>query len=296
MKENIYHSAITPALPDNVLSLNLSQRVWNGVQLSVTNYSCDGEVLHRLPQEDRARLSVVLEEVGGCCEPRLRADSPCPIEHMPRHMLFAPADLAVWGYTKDARQVVDATLAFDFASLSERLATRIDPNLSAIPQLRFVNHRVATLVELLAQAIGNPDPSMQLYGDGITVAIASQLFVAPQAAMPCAGVLAPWQLRRVVDYMESCLPQRVELEVLARLVNLSQAHFSRAFKASTGLAPYQWQLDARIRRAQQSLVNSDASLSEVADATGFADTVHFGRTFRKLAGVTPAVWRRDRKR
>lgn len=296
MKENINNSAIVPALPDNVLSLSLSQRAWNGVQLSVASYSCGGEVLHRLPQEDRARLSVVLEEIGGLCEPRLRANSPCPIQHTPRHMLFAPADLEVWGYTKDARQIVDATLAFDFAALSERLATQIDPRLSVVPQLRFVNNRIATLVELLAQTIGSPDPSMQLYGDGITVAIASQLFVTPREAQAHAGALAPWQLRRVVDYMENHLPQRVELETLARLVNLSQAHFSRAFKASTGLAPYQWQLDARIRRAQLSLVTSDASITEVAQATGFADTVHFGRVFRKLAGTTPGVWRRDRKR
>lgn len=296
MKENTAHSAMPPPLPENVLSLDLSQRTWNGVELSVASYSCEGEVLHRLPLEDRARLSVVLEEVGGPCEPRLRPDRPCPIEHTPRHILFAPADLEVWGYTKHARQVVDATLAFDFTTLSEQLAMSIDPNLSGIPQLRFTNSRIAALVELLAQAIGNPDPSMQLYGDGITAAIASQLFVSPQASMSYTGVLAPWQLRRVVDYMESQLPHRVELETLARLVNLSQAHFSRAFKASTGLAPYQWQLDARIRRAKLSLVNSDASLSEVALQTGFADTVHFGRTFRKLTGITPGLWRRERKR
>jgi AraC family transcriptional regulator len=295
MKEAIHHCAMMPALPENVLSLNLSQREWNGVQLTVASYACDGEVLHQLPQKDRARLSVVLEEVGGSCEPRLRANSPCAIEHMPRHMLFAPADLDVWGYTKSARQVVDATLAFDFATFGERLAMPIDPHLIAIPQLRFVDHRVATLVELLTHAIGSPDPSMQLYGDGITVAIASQLFVATHKPLSGTGALAPWQLRRVVDYMESHLPQRVELQTLAQLVNLSQAHFSRAFKASTGFAPYQWQLAARIRRAQESLVNSDVSLSEVAQATGFADTVHFGRTFRRMAGIAPGVWRRERK-
>jgi transcriptional regulator GlxA family with amidase domain len=108
------------------------------------------------------------------------------------------------------------------------------------------------------------------------------------------GTLAPWQLRRVIDYLESHLPQRVELETLAALINLSQAHFSRAFKASTGLAPYQWQLYARIRRAQTMLLYSEAPLSEIAVATGFADAVHFGRTFRKLSGLTPGIWRRRR--
>ncbi|USX25093.1 AraC family transcriptional regulator [Oxalobacteraceae bacterium OTU3CINTB1] len=293
---SVCNSSIVPPLPENVLSLNMSQRAWNGVHLSVAAYSCNGEVLHKLPQEDRARLSVVLEEVGGACEPRLHANSPCPIAHAPRHILYAPAGMEVWGYTKDARHIVDATLAFDFAMFSERLAMPIDPSLSGNPQLRFVNARIAALVELLAQAIGNPDPSMQLYGDGITVAIASQLFVTQNTPVAYTGMLAPWQLRRVVDYMENHLPQRVELATLAGLINLSQAHFSRAFKASTGLAPYQWQLDARIRRAQISLVHSEASISEVALATGFSDTVHFARTFRKLVGITPGVWRRERKR
>jgi transcriptional regulator GlxA family with amidase domain len=62
------------------------------------------------------------------------------------------------------------------------------------------------------------------------------------------------------------------------------------------MAPYQWQLDARIRRAQARLVDTDASLEQVAEATGFADAVHLGRTFRKLVGVAPATWRRDHKR
>lgn len=61
------------------------------------------------------------------------------------------------------------------------------------------------------------------------------------------------------------------------------------------MAPYRWQLDARIRRAQAQLIDTHASLDQVAEATGFADVVHFGRTFRKLTGATPAAWRRDRK-
>ena len=92
------------------------------------------------------------------------------------------------------------------------------------------------------------------------------------------------------------LPHRIELETLAGLVNLSQAHFSRAFKISTGLAPYQWQLDARIRRAQQLLSASDATLGEIAHAMGFADPVHFGRTFRKMIGASPGAWRSEHKR
>ena len=281
------------ALPHNILSIDQSQGAWTGVQLTVTTFQCEGEVIHRLPHQDQARLSVVLEECGCFCEPRYRPNEPCPVEHIPRHMHFAPADLEMWGYSKSARRVVDASLVFDFDSLGERLAMSFNPNNINVPQPRFSNDRIWHLVKLLSDAVANPDPSMQLFGDGIITAIASQLFERAQATNHKIGELAPWQLRRVIEYIETHFPQRIELDVLAGVVNLSQAHFSRAFKMSTGLAPYQWQLNTRIRRAQALLASSDASLSEIAQATGFADTVHFGRTFRKLVGVPPGAWRCD---
>ena len=151
-------------------------------------------------------------------------------------------------------------------------------------------------MRLLSEAVGDPDPSAQLYGDGLVAAIAARLFAPPTTARVEDGKgLAPWRLRRVMDYLDAHLPERVDLAHLSELIGLSPSHFSRAFKASTGMAPYQWQLDARIRRAQAQLMDTDASLDQVAEATGFADAVHFGRTFRKLTGAAPAAWRRERK-
>lgn len=124
----------------------------------------------------------------------------------------------------------------------------------------------------------------------------AQLFAAPRSADAKAGGLAPWRLRRVIDYMEAHFPHRIESSTMAGLVDLSQAHFSRALKASTGRAPCQWQIDARIRHAQQLLPASDASLGQIAQIAGCADTVHFGRTFRKMAGMAPGAWRSARKR
>lgn len=285
-----------PPLPHNIIGLSQAGRAWSGVQLVVTGYDCDGEGTSILPHRDHARLSVVLEEHGGACEPRLQPHRPCPVQHVPRHMYFAPAGMEIWGHTKYARRVVDAVLVFDLDVLSERLETTLDPDRIGVPRLRFANDRIWNLVKLLSDAVHNPDPSMHLYGDGIITAVSSQLFAAPRITEFKAGGLAPWQLRRVIDYMDANLPHRIELDTLAALVNLSQAHFSRAFKISTGLAPYQWQLDARIRRAQQLLSASDASLGEVAHATGFADPVHFGRTFRKMMGLAPGAWRTEHKR
>lgn len=286
------------ALPENVLSVSVARRAWNGVRVSVNEFHCAGRAVHRLGCENEARLSVVLEEIGSPCEPRLRENQPCPIGYTPRHMHFAPAGMETWGYSADTRYVKDATLSFDLPVLRERLATELDAGATATPRLRFSDDRLWTLVRLLSDVVNDSDPSAQLYGDGLTAAITARLFAYPtDPPQPSANVsgLAPWQLRRVVEYLDAHLPRRVGLAHLAGLVGLSQSHFSRAFKASTGMAPYRWQLDARIRRAQALLIDTHASLDDVAEATGFADAVHFGKTFRKLTRATPAAWREDRK-
>jgi AraC family transcriptional regulator len=285
---------LTP-LPENVLSLSTAQRAWNGVRVDVTEFHCAGRVIHHLRYETETRLSVLLEEVGSPCEPRLREDQPCPIGYMPRHMHYAPAGMEIWGYSADTRFVKDATLTFNLAMLDQRLASELDADAITTPRLRFSDDRIWTLVKLLSDVVNHADPSTQLYGDGLTAAIAARLFTDPPASGTDAKGLAPWQLRRIVEYLDAHLPRRVDLAHLATLAGLSQSHFSRAFKASTGMAPYRWQLDARIRRAQALLIDTHASLDEVAEATGFADAVHLGRTFRKITGATPAAWRHDRK-
>lgn len=269
---------LTP-LPENVQSLSESRRAWNGMRVDITEFHCAGRVAHHLCYETETRLSVLLEEVGSHCEPRLREDQPCPISYMPRHMHFAPAGMEMWGYSADTRFVKDATLSFDLAMLGERLAVKFNADATATPRLRFSDDRIWTLVKLLSEAVNDPDPSTQLYGDGLTAAITARLFALPPEPGADEKGLAQWQLRRVVEYLDAHLPKRVDLAQLAALAGLSQSHFSRAFKASTGMAPYRWQLDARIRRAQALLIDTRASLDQVAEATGFADAVHFGGHF-----------------
>jgi AraC family transcriptional regulator len=282
--------------PENVLTLSVLRRVWNGVRLDVTESHCAGRVSHHLCYETETRLSVLIEEVGSPCEPRLHENQPCSIGYVPRQVNFAPAGMEMWGYSADMRFVKDATLTFNLGELSERLAARFDADATASPRLRFSDDRLWTLVKMLSDAVNDPDPSSQLYGDGLTTAIMARLFAdSPDFGAEDGKGLAPWQLRRVVEYLDAHLPKRIDLAHLASLLGLSQAHFSRMFKASTGMAPYHWQLDARIRRAQALLLDTRASLDHVAEVTGFADAVHFGRTFRKLVGATPAMWRRDRK-
>lgn len=149
-------------------------------------------------------------------------------------------------------------------------------------------------MRLLADVVEDPDPSAQLYGDALVTAVAVRLFGRAGAESKQAAKLSPRQLKDALLILEANMPHRVSLGALASQAGLSPSYYNRAFKASTGLAPYQWQLQARIQRAQALLLSQNASLDDIAEATGFADAVHFSRMFRKLTGATPSSWRRDR--
>jgi AraC-like DNA-binding protein len=262
----------------------------------VISSHCAGRVAHHLCYESHTRLGALLEEVGSPCEPRLREHTPCSVPYVPHNLQFVPAGMELWGYSADMRFVKDAVLTFDLAQVGERLELDFDRRLGTIPRLRFADERLWTLMALLSDVVDDTDPSTQLFGDGITTAIVAGLMSQTQTPPRSVSGLAPLQLKRVLEYIEAHLSQRVELATLAKMVGLSQSHFSHAFRVSTGMAPYRYQLEARVRRAQRLLLEQRGSLEHVAAATGFADAVHFGRTFRRLTGVSPGAWRRDRKR
>ncbi|AUX48571.1 AraC family transcriptional regulator [Sorangium cellulosum] len=281
-------------LPPHVTRIAVSRRIWNGVCVDVTEFWGHGEVCNHLCFENEVRLSGLLEEAGGRCEPRLRANKRCSVEYTPRHMHFAPAGMDVFGYSTNLRYLKDVTLVFDVRTLEERLGERMSTEAALTPRLRFADDRLWTLLKLLSDAADDHDPSAELYGDGLTAAIIARLLAPAQDAPPRRGGLSPWQLRRVEEHLEARLPRPVSLSELAALTGLSQAHFAREFKASTGRAPYRWQLERRIDRAQALLLDPTKSLDDVADATGFVDAAHFGRTFRNVVGATPGAWRRER--
>jgi AraC-like DNA-binding protein len=104
--------------------------------------------------------------------------------------------------------------------------------------------------------------------------------------------LAPWQVRKVTDYMKAHLSEPVRVNDLARQVRLSESAFSRAFKVSMATTPHKWQLRERILTAQFMLAEGERSITQVALATGFTEQSHFARVFKELVGVTPGTWQR----
>jgi AraC family transcriptional regulator len=106
------------------------------------------------------------------------------------------------------------------------------------------------------------------------------------------GDLLLWQLLRVQAMVDAHLSDYIGNRQLADCARLSQYHFARAFRRSTGMSPQRYVARRRIERAQYLMLWTDTSLSQIAFECGFSDQSHFNRAFVKAVGETPRAWRR----
>lgn len=105
------------------------------------------------------------------------------------------------------------------------------------------------------------------------------------------GRLAPWQVKRAVEFLMSELAGDVSVAELAACVRLSPFHFARAFKRSTGPPPQRYLMERRVELARELLAGTGMGLAEIALACGFTGQSHFTTAFKRLTGVTTSAWR-----
>ncbi|CAN5355147.1 hypothetical protein BH10PSE4_BH10PSE4_31640 [soil metagenome] len=105
--------------------------------------------------------------------------------------------------------------------------------------------------------------------------------------------LAPWQERKVRQFVAENLDRTIAVGELASLARLSTTHFSRVFKRSFGITPRDYVMRARLERAKSLLTQTSASLCQIALDCGFCDQAHMSRIFHQVVGATPSRWRRQ---
>ncbi|ORB68406.1 helix-turn-helix transcriptional regulator [Mycolicibacterium tusciae] len=98
-------------------------------------------------------------------------------------------------------------------------------------------------------------------------------------------------LRTVRDRMDREYAQPLDVEALARGVNMSAGHLSRRFKSAYGESPYSYLMTRRIERAMALLRRGDMSVTEVCFAVGCSSLGTFSTRFTELVGVPPSTYR-----
>jgi AraC family transcriptional regulator len=136
-----------------------------------------------------------------------------------------------------------------------------------------------------------PSSAGLLYADtltvGLTLHLLSNYAVAKPKTLRPKGKLNSFQLRSVVDFIQSHLDEDVSVLVLAEQARVSPFHFARQFRATVGLSPHQYVFQQRVQKSVGLIRAGKLPLAQIAVESGFHDQSHLTRAFRKVFGTTP---------
>jgi transcriptional regulator GlxA family with amidase domain len=111
-------------------------------------------------------------------------------------------------------------------------------------------------------------------------------FIVPPPGPKVTDGLGP-----ALDWARAHLDEPITVQDLARQSGLSARQLARRMRAEAGLTPLDWLHQQRIRRAQDLLERTEASVEQIAARCGMGTATTLRRHFRDAVGVSPMAYR-----
>jgi len=100
------------------------------------------------------------------------------------------------------------------------------------------------------------------------------------------------RFNEVLKYIENNYNEKITIDQLCSMANVSRYYFCRLFKSITDKSLGEYLNQLRINKAEALLKNSDVNITEAALACGFEDVNYFSRLFRKYKKESPSAFRK----
>lgn len=161
----------------------------------------------------------------------------------------------------------------------------------------FVDDRAYMLAMMMRDEFENETCINELYMDSLVTVFSAHMLrtyssLEDQRLPVFRGGLSVRAWKRVDDYIQARLSNRLLIEDLALIAGLSPSHFIRAFRETAGQSPHQYILALRLARAEHLIVTTESPLPEIAKQTGFASHSHMSSALRRHRSKTPTNLRR----
>ncbi|MCR4868071.1 MAG: AraC family transcriptional regulator [Lachnospiraceae bacterium] len=102
------------------------------------------------------------------------------------------------------------------------------------------------------------------------------------------------RIRSIISYVENHYQEKITLDDVASCVHLSRSECSRIFKANMQQSLFGFIQQYRIQKSLDYLLDTDATITEIADMVGIPDPNYFAKTFTKIQGMSPSAYRKHR--
>ena len=282
---------LSQILPRSTL-LSSSEANWNNLQVDRLY-----QPAHETPEHSHTRHILALVTKGAPVQIERKLDGKFYSSYLKWGNFFLiPAGVAhqVWIYG-DAEYLCLSLEPNFIRRTADELVNR--SSIQLIPQHGVDDPLIQNLGLALQSQLERGNKASRLYIESASNLIAAHLlqhYATHQLAVREYNYgLAPSKLKKVVEYIERHLSTDLSLKEIAQQIDLSQSHFSRLFKQSVGLSPWQYVIQRRVETAKQLLKNEDLTIDRVSDRLGFLSHSQFTIFFRKYTDVSPKQYRQQ---
>jgi AraC-like DNA-binding protein len=95
------------------------------------------------------------------------------------------------------------------------------------------------------------------------------------------------RVAKAVTWLRAHYDQPVNIDTLAKLVNLSVTSFHRQFKAVTGMSPLQYQKTLRLQEARRLMLTAMLDAGQASRRVGYSSPSQFTREYGRFFGNAP---------
>lgn len=219
------------------------------------------------------------------------------------HEAPSPGDIwlvpAGWRYASRAQGGI-----ISYAELRIAPDATVDVPGSAVTILDDIAPRLGHRDEFLYYAmsqlctlIRRPDDLSAMMAERLQLLLRQHLFRDYRNAGETASAyvprspLSPIVARRIDEYIEAHLEDRITLADLSTIAGMGVHRFLVAFRRNFGTTPAQYVLTQRLRRARWRLLNTRDDIADIALACGFSSHSHLSAIFKRETGVSPSGFR-----
>ncbi len=97
----------------------------------------------------------------------------------------------------------------------------------------------------------------------------------------------------VITYLQSSYNQKLSASLMARIFHTNRTTLLNEFKKSTGVSLSQYLTQKRLQIATALLRDTQLSVTEICERTGFSDVSYFSKAFKKEINYTPSEYRNN---
>ena len=101
------------------------------------------------------------------------------------------------------------------------------------------------------------------------------------------------KIYKSAEFMQSSYTEDIPISIYAYKAEMELHYYIKLFREIIGTSPLQYMQKLRIQYAAELIVDTDLTISEIAQLSGFNSPMYFSRVFKKHTNISPIEYRNN---